>query len=124
MEWQNNMNIKSDEKAAKVQSDVKKNDNSNIKLLKLIEKQNPKFANHVIQGNELMESFIKHEGGGIELLEQPVCENCEKVAAWGKDGAFCFSCKHTTKEPITVREYLEKALKGFDIDLLNSMSKL
>ena len=96
-------------------------------IMKEIEKVNPKFAEHMFLRNELVEKFAEHMGGGIDILEQPMCSHCEKPATWDKDGkAYCFSCHKSTPadKVITVRQYLTEFLKGFteeQLKLLNTI---
>lgn len=87
-------------------------DKENLRVLKTIEGVNPKYAKHMYQGNKLLLEFAKHMGGGIHLLEQPVCRRCESPASWdfpdskGNQRGYCFKCNIHTVNPTTVREYL------------------
>ena len=94
-------------------------------IMKTIEGVEPKFAKHMFLRNQLIENFAKSIGGGINVLGQPMCNHCEKVAAWNDEGtAYCFSCHSTTKKPITVKQYLieyTKALSEEQLELLSMM---
>lgn len=113
-----------DVRDAILKKQLQEENSKNNRIIKLIKQQNPEFANHMFQENELIEKFITKQSGGLDLLNQPVCEQCEKPASWDKDGAYCFHCNHKTKNPKTVREYLSKALKGFDLEKLIIMNGL
>jgi len=110
----NEYNIKEKERERRLTLDkeLKKPDKDNIELLKTIEGINPKYAKHVLAGNKLLMEFVKHMGGGIELLEQPVCRRCENPISWdmpdskGNQRGYCFKCNIHTINPITTREYL------------------
>ena len=83
-------------------------------IMKDIEGKDPKFASHMFKRNDLIEKFAKHLGGGINILDQPMCDHCEKPAAWNEGGtAHCFSCNRDTAKPITVHEYLMNYTKGY-----------
>jgi len=110
----NEYKIKEKEKERRIilDKEINKPDEDNLKLLKTIEGINPKYAQHVLTGNKLLMEFVKHVGGGIELLEQPVCRSCENPASWdlpdskGNQRGYCFKCHTHTTSPITVKEYL------------------
>lgn len=83
-------------------------------IMKGIEGKDPKFASHMFKRNDLIEKFAKYLGGGINILDQPMCDHCEKPAAWNEGGtAHCFSCNRDTTKPITVHEYLMNYTKGY-----------
>lgn len=85
-----------------------------VNIMKNIEGVDPKFAKHMFLSNQLIENFAKSLGGGVDILNQPMCNHCEKPAAWNEGGsAYCFSCHKATKNPITVKEYLVEYTKGF-----------
>ena len=94
-------------------------------IMKAIEGKDPKFAKHMLKRNSIIEMFAKHIGGGVDILEQPMCEHCEKPAAWNEGGtAYCFSCNRDTKKPITVLMYLLEYTKFYSeeqLDLLKAM---
>ena len=69
----------------------------------------------MIHNNDLIAGLARHLGGGIELMEQPVCEKCERVGTWDKGNTgYCHHCGHRTLKPITMGEffikYVEKEL--------------
>ena len=82
--------------------------------LKAIGEKKKSFASHILQHNDVMKSFTMSTTGGIELLELPVCEHCERVAANYHEppgSAYCWSCGNVTVSPITLRQYLMEHLK-------------
>lgn len=91
--------------------------------MKAIESTEPKFAKHMFLRNQLLENFAKYMGGGVNILDQPMCNHCERPAAWHDGGtAYCFSCNHTTKEPITVKQYLIEYTKGIPEETLEILT--
>lgn len=81
-------------------------------VLQQLQKNNPKYLEHILQKNEMIMAFAKSTLGGIDLLEQPMCNHCEKPGAWHTDGTcYCWSCGTVTKNPITLYEYLAQELK-------------
>ena len=80
---------------------------NNISAMNEIKGLDPKLAKHVLDRNDLINSFAEQALGGIDVLDQPVCRHCERFAAWDQGGtAYCFVCGTTTENPITVRAYL------------------
>ena len=85
---------------------------ANIAKFKAIEKVNPNHAKHMLLKNEFIKKMAFDNFGSIQILDQPVCEACERPAFWHTgDTANCFVCGRITKTPITVREYYEKIVK-------------
>jgi len=112
---------KKDNKDSQIRREILEPNARNINALKSIEGVDPKYAKHMFLSNQLMESFIMHKGGGLELLGQPVCPHCEKPCAWDISGtAYCFSCnKSIPKEKVfTVAQYLIQETKGVDVETL------
>lgn len=98
-----------------------------IDTMKTIEGLDPKFAKHMFLRNELLESFSKNMGGGVNVLEQPMCNHCERVAAWHTGGkAHCFSCNQDTPadKVITVKKYLLEYMKGMTEEQLQMLNSL
>lgn len=93
----------------------------------MISKVDPKYAKHMFLQNELIEKFAMNLGGGLDVLEQPVCIHCERPAAWNEGGsAYCFSCHKSTPadKAITVRKYLLEQTKCYtaeQLELLNTL---
>ncbi|MGE5631388.1 MAG: hypothetical protein ACM3TR_09865 [Caulobacteraceae bacterium] len=86
----------------------------NILIHRKIKDKKPNFAAHIYQHNKIIQGFAEAAHGGIELLELPVCEHCERVAANYHEppgSAYCWSCGKVTITPITLREYLMVHLK-------------
>lgn len=98
-----------------------------IDTMKTIEGLDPKFAKHMFLRNELLESFSKNMGGGVNVLEQPMCGHCERVAAWNTGGkAHCFSCNKDTpaSQVITVKKYLLEFMKNMSEEQLQMLNTL
>ena len=107
---------------SKLEQELLQPNKSNFEALKAIEGIDPKYAKHMFLSNTLIEQFVKHLGGGLDLLNQPVCTHCEKPCAWDKGGsAYCFSCNKSipAKDAITVKLYLLQETKGVSDDTLN-----
>jgi len=110
----NEQNIKENQKKRRIilDKEINKPDENNLRLLNTIKGISPKYADHILNSNKLLIEFAKHMGGGIELLDQPVCRSCESPASWdlpdskGNQRGYCFNCHVHTTNPITVREYL------------------
>lgn len=104
-------------------------DEGNMAVFKAISNADPKYAKHLTQANELVMLFARHLGGGIELLEQPVCRSCEGVGTWdapdskGNPRGYCFGCNVHTTNPITVSKYLLEQVKGMDDATLEMLTK-
>lgn len=100
-------------------------DASHADIMKTINGVDPKFAKHMFLRNKLIENFAKSLGGGVNILDQPMCNHCERPAAWNDGGtAYCFSCHSTTKEPITVKKYLIEYTKGVSEEQLEILSMM
>jgi len=97
-------------------------DKDNMNILDSLKKVNPKLSDNFFHKNQLVEGFVKHEEGGIDLMKQPVCEKCERPGTWNKEGGYCFSCNHTTKDPKKVEEYLTETLEGLDVELIKLLT--
>lgn len=98
-----------------------------LDIMKAIDGKDPKYAKHMFLKNSIIEKFAKHVGGGVEILEQPVCIHCEKPAAWNEGGtAYCFYCHGTTPadKVVTVQQYLMDQLKGFNEEALERLALL
>ena len=98
-----------------------------IDTMNVLDGIDPKFAKHIFLRNELLEKFSKNMGGGVNVLEQPMCGHCERVAAWHIGGkAHCFSCNRDTpaSETITVKKYLLEYMKGMTEEQLQMLNKL
>ena len=113
-----------DTRMKKLDHELKIVNTNTVNAMKAIENVDPKYAKHMFLRNELIEQFAYHMGGGLNILEQPMCIHCERPAAWDIDGAYCFSCNKKTPrdKAITVREYLIEFSKGFteeQLELLN-----
>lgn len=110
---------------AKLQKELLMPNQKNINTMKLIEDTEPKYAKHMFLRNELIERFAMHIGGGLDILEQPICPHCERPAAWDKEGkAYCFSCHKSIDKTITVRQYLLEYTKGMTEQQLELLNKI
>lgn len=102
-----------------LQKEINKPNMKNHRLLEQVSKVNPKYAKHMLHRNEVLEKFAMRLGGGIDLLDNPVCEHCEQPATWDfEDTAYCFQCNKKSyvgkdKKPVLVRDYLLEFTKGF-----------
>lgn len=95
----------------------------NISIMDALKKVDPKRTENFFHENELVKKFVENDGGGIDIMKQPVCEKCERPGTWSKTGGYCFSCNHTTKEPKKVEEYLIEMLDGLDIQMIKMVMK-
>ena len=110
-----------------LQKELSTIDIDNAKTMKSIERVEPKYAEHMFLRNELLQKFSMSMGGGIDILEQPVCTHCERPAAWDVGGsAYCFSCNKSVpaKDVITVMEYLMEYTKMFSEEQLEVLNRL
>jgi len=90
-----------------------------------LENVNPNMAKHLIHKNDIVAGLAKVSGGGIDFLNQPICERCEKIATWDKDDTcHCFACGHNTKEPMTVQDHFLASLEGLPPQLIESLGNL
>ena len=102
----------------------KRIDVGNARVMQAIQNTDPKYAKHMFLRNQLIQNFAMRATGGVEILDQPVCNHCERPAAWHIGGtAYCFSCGTTTKEPITVARYLIEYTKFFSQEQLELLEK-
>lgn len=120
------------------QRDLKQNkeintlDVNQLAVFNEIQKLNPKFAKHIVQGNDLLNTFIFKELGNLEILDRPMCTHCESPAAYDMDGSvYCFKC-HGRSYPkdyphgkiMTLRGYMLEELmsKGLNADQLTQLN--
>jgi hypothetical protein len=99
---------------------------ASVEAMKAIQTVEPKFANHMYHQNRIVEAFAMSVYGNIDVLEQPMCGKCEKPG-WNtidtsfvstgdadKDreikNCFCPECGSTTKNTLSVRQYLMQEL--------------
>ena len=83
------------------------------KVMNTLNSNNPKLAKHFMLRNDVIMKFASHIDGGVDILTQPMCEHCEKPAAWNTNGtAHCFSCNKDTLHPITVYDYFLEHTKN------------
>lgn len=115
------------ERESKLFNEINAANTSNVKAMKAIGDVEPKYAKHMFLRNELLEKFAMRLGGGINILDQPVCTRCERPAAWDENGsAYCFSCNKSiaAKDVITVTKYLMEYTKAFTVEELEILNEL
>lgn len=89
----------------------------------------PKFAKHLFLRNSLVEMYAKERFGGVELLDLPMCERCEKPGAWhDNDTCNCFACGHVTpaKNTKPLRQWLAQDIKehGFSEEEMELLERV
>lgn len=92
---------------------IHKGNMSTVNALKGI---HPKYAEHMFKRNHLIEMFAKERFGGVEVLDLPMCERCERPGAWHTDDTcYCFPCGHVTPKNRTkpLREWLAQDIKEY-----------
>lgn len=79
-----------------------------LRLFEIIKKVHPAFAKHMVENDKVMKMALGgvFGPGAMDLLDQPMCERCEKIGYWHGDNGWCRSCGHETKNPITLNQYL------------------
>lgn len=111
----------------KLDNNINKHNIRNRKIVDIIGKTDPKYAKHMFLRNGLIEKFAMNLGGGLDILEQPVCIHCERPAAWDVGGgAYCFSCNKNipADKVITVMDYLMEYTKTFSEEQLEILNML
>jgi len=97
--------------------------------MKWLKDVHPSFSKHVWERNGLVQSIAMERFGGIDVLENPVCANCERPGAWhDNDSCYCFACGHVTPKNKTKTLYryiaedsLPKGMHKKDMELLQNM---
>lgn len=88
-------------------------------LIKIMLGGSNKHLNHVLT-DEAIKSMTLIESR-YPITRLPVCEHCEKLGMWNKDGfGVCRACGTITKNPITYSQYLSM---GYDIDATGATAK-
>lgn len=94
--------------------------------MRFLKNVNPAYAEHMYHQNRIVEAFAMSEFGGVDTLDMPICSKCEKPG-WNvvdptfvstgdldKDrdvrNCFCPACGTTTKNTLTLRQYLIQEL--------------
>lgn len=71
---------------------------SNAHLAGEMSAQEERYWIHALSGDPLIGNFLKQQGAFVDprkrAMNQPVCERCEKLAFWHKEGVQCPSCGH------------------------------
>lgn len=104
-------------------------DVDNIKILQTIQNVSPAYAKRTVLETEIIGKALIHNGGGLEILEQPVCRSCERPAFWDEPNAKgepmcgCLECHVHTTNPITVLEYMRDQIKGFSDEYLELLAQ-
>lgn len=116
-----------DYRKKKLHHELNQDNINTINTLSMIGGKDPKYAKHLLLRDDLVMKFALKMGGGVELLNQPVCPKCEIPAAWdmGAKG-YCFRCGTSVPADrvVTVRDYLLDQIKGMtveDLERLNSI---
>lgn len=94
-------------------------DPHNMGVLDAIGQAYPAFAKHLFDGNEFLATAFLKQYTAVDLLEMPLCNHCEKLAAWmdpdedGSPRAGCFArgCGKVSVNPITLLDYVQEACK-------------
>lgn len=102
---------------------------SNEQTMKWLKGVHPSFSKHIWERNGLVQAIAMERFGGIDILELPVCEKCERPGAWhDNDSCWCNGCGHQTKKENTKTLYryiAEDSMPGGvdkeALDLLNNM---
>lgn len=102
---------------------------TNEQTMKWLKNVHPNFSKHIWQRNGLVQAIAMERFGGVDVLELPVCERCERPGAWhDNDSCWCNGCGHTTKKENTKTLYryiAEDSMPGgMDkeaLELLNNM---
>ena len=111
----------------KLDHELKDINKNTVSTMRAIENVDPKYAKHMFLRNELIEKFAMNIGGGLDILQQPVCIYCERPAAWDIGGsAYCFSCNKNipADKVITVMDYLMEYTKTFSEEQLEILNML
>ena len=84
------------------------NDTTDGRIFNEIKKVHPAMAKHIVENDKMMKIALAgvFGDGAINLMDQPMCEKCEKPCFWHGDGAYCPVCGHQTQNPITFYTYL------------------
>lgn len=94
-------------------------DTSNLEFMNMLGNIDPSYAKHLVDRQTLVKEFMTFNG--IDMGNQPICEKCEEAGTWDVGHTcYCSRCHHTTKNPITVFDYLigERKLTSDQIRLL------
>lgn len=95
--------------------------------LAMIEGKDPKYAKHLLLRDDLVMKFALKVGGGVELLNQPMCPRCEIPGAWNTGASgYCFRCGTSVpaNKVVTVRDYLLEHTKGMKMEDLENLNML
>ena len=79
---------------------------TNMQAVKWLKGVHPSFAKHIWERNGLVQAIAMERFGGVDMLDLPVCEKCEKPGAWhDNDSCYCFTCGHNTPKHKTKTLY-------------------
>ena len=79
---------------------------TNVQAVEWLKGAHPSFAEHIWQRNGLVQAIAMERFGGVDVLNLPVCERCEKPGAWhDNDSCWCFPCGHRTPKERTKTLY-------------------
>lgn len=91
-------------------------DPNNHRIMTQIKGVSPKYAEHMMRRNGIIEMFAKYKYGSIDILDLPVCGKCEKPGAWHDKpphSCYCFPCGHVTAKTMPLRDYMAQELNEF-----------
>lgn len=79
----------------------------NLEAIKALNDIHAKYGKHAWLKNKIVLDLCIDNYGSLDVMERPVCEHCEKPAMWHIGGTgYCWACGTTTKNPVTVKNYL------------------
>jgi len=97
------------------------NDPHSFAVLKMIKDIYPAFERKIKDENDFMYKLVMSGYNPMDLLDYPVCDRCEGLAAWNgwtndrrpRHIAECMNekCGHTTYNPPLFREWMRQELK-------------
>lgn len=105
---------------------------TNQQTMKWLKGVHPSLSKHIWERNGLVQAIAMERFGGIDILELPVCEKCERPGAWhDNDSCWCNPCGHQTKKENTKSLYryiAEDSMPGGmnqqDMEILDQMTSV
>lgn len=89
----------------------------NLNTMNMLSKYSPKYAKHAFYIDNIVTKFAKEKFGGIEILELPMCNKCERPGLWHEGGTCeCPKCGNTGKAK-SMRERFAEDLKEFGLNV-------
>lgn len=88
----------------------------NIAIMNTLKKSSPKYAKHAFHIDNIVTKFVKEKFGGLEVLDLPMCNKCERPGLWHDGGTCeCPRCGNTGKAK-SMRERFAEDLKEFGLN--------